>query len=152
MLKEIDQRFPQGIAPLTLPWPSPRPQLPGILETIPPRRPKPKPRQLGIPGKNPPIRPSTSPHTPRIHILRGPRMARPPIKETRKEKKRKQRRRDVEQGGKGSTLITGVDASSSTGKTLLEKLFRTQAKRLRRLVTVLTTSASVTEIREVTLE
>ena len=35
-------------------------------------------------------------------------------------------------------------------KELLEKLFRTQAKRLRRLVTVLTTSASVTEIRKIT--
>ena len=37
-------------------------------------------------------------------------------KETRKEKKRKQHRRDAEQSGKGSTPVTGVDASSTAGR------------------------------------
>ena len=38
-------------------------------------------------------------------------------KETQKEKKRKQHRRDAEQGGKGSTPVTGVGASSTAGRT-----------------------------------
>ena len=38
-------------------------------------------------------------------------------KETRKEKKRTQRCREAEQGGKGSTPVTGVDASSTAGRT-----------------------------------
>ena len=75
--------------PLTLPWPSPRLQPLGILETIPPL---PRPRQLGILEMSPPKKLwlSTSPHTPCTHIFHGPRMARPPT-----EKLGRRKRRDI---------------------------------------------------------
>ena len=89
-------------------------------------------------------------------------------KKAQKEEKKRQRCRDPKQAGKEFAPATGGNASGISGGskrpgpgyllqlwwegTLLEKLFQTQAKRLRRLVTVLTTSASVTEIREVTVE
>ena len=72
---------------LTLPWSSPRFQPLEILKTI---SPLPKLCQLGILKRSPlkKFRPSTIPHTSRIHILHGPKMA--PI-----EKLRRRKRKDI---------------------------------------------------------
>ena len=101
-LREMDQHFPEVIISLTLLWPSPRLHLLGILET---RLPHP-PKSLG-----------TSPYTPRIHIIRDSRMARPPIKKIGRRKRGKHHRRDAEKGGKSSISVAGVDAFSTAGKT-----------------------------------
>ena len=68
------------IVQLILPWPCSRPQLLETLETISLRRLRPKPCRFGVLGMSFLKRPNTSPYTPRIHIPRGPRMARPPIR------------------------------------------------------------------------
>ena len=67
------------IVPLILPWPSSRLQLLGIIETIPPRVSNLKPCRLGIleTSRLRKFKLRTNPHTPRTHIPRVARMARP---------------------------------------------------------------------------
>ena len=125
-LREMDQRFPEVIASLTIPWPSPRLHLLGILKTRPP----PPLERLG-----------TIPYTPRIHILCGSRTARPPIKRLGRKRRGKQHCRDAKQGGKGLTSDAGVNASSIAEKSLYDELSRAQERCLRKLATVSTTSA-----------
>ena len=72
-----DQRALEVIVRLIPTWPSSRRQ-PGILKTSPPHPP------LGILRTSPHV-PRTD--TPRTHILRGPRMARPPTRKSGRNKK-----------------------------------------------------------------
>ena len=133
-LREMDQCFSEVIASLILLWPSPRLHLLGILETRPP----PPPERLG-----------TSLYTPRIHILRDSRTARPPIKRLGRRRRGNQHCRDAEQGGKGSTSVAGVNTSSTAKRSLCDELSQVQEGRLRRLAIVSTNSASVTGAKRI---